>query len=56
MGSLVRNYEEILDYPKLVECCEASLANYNSMTDKPMDLVLFGYAVEHMLIVARILK
>lgn len=35
---------------------ETGLSNYNMMTDKPMDLVLFNFAVEHLLITLRILK
>jgi len=56
LGAPTRFYEEILNREALADSCLQSLANYNSMTDKPMDLVLFGYAIEHMLIVARILK
>ena len=33
-----------------------SLKDYNVISDKPMDLVLFGFAVEHLLIIARILN
>lgn len=51
-----RYYEEIIDYSKLQQSVEQSLENYNVITDKPMDLVLFNFAVEHLLIIARILK
>jgi dynein heavy chain len=49
-------YEEVLDSAKLQKAVEESLVNYNQTTDKPMDLVLFSFAVEHLLIIARIIK
>ena len=49
-------YEEVLDYTKLQQSIENSLQNYNFTTDKPMDLVLFSFAVEHLVIISRILK
>jgi dynein heavy chain len=56
MGAMKRQYEEILDLSKLQAAVEEQLATYNLMTDKPMDLVLFSFAVEHLLIIVRILK
>jgi len=56
IGAIKRQYEEILDPNKLQAAVEEQLANYNLLTDKPMDLVLFSFAVEHLLIIARILK
>jgi len=53
----VRNYEEITDFDKLQKSCTDSLASYNQMNpDKIMDLALFNFAIEHLLIIARILK
>jgi dynein heavy chain len=49
-------YEEVLDSHKLQTAVEEQLHNYNLQTDKPMDLVLFSFAVEHLLIISRILK
>lgn len=49
-------YEEVVDYSKLQESVETSLGNYNMLTDKPMDLVMFSFAVEHLLIIGRIFK
>jgi dynein heavy chain len=40
----------------LQRAVEESLQNYNQTSDKPMDLVLFSFAVEHLLIIARIIK
>lgn len=33
-----------------------ALNNYNITSDKPMDLVLFNYALEHILIILRIIR
>ena len=55
-GQIKQYYEEVTDYSKLQESVEASLGNYNMLTDKPMDLVMFSFAVEHLLIIGRILK
>ncbi len=53
----VKNYyEEVTDFSKLQESVETSLGNYNILSDKPMDLVMFSFAVEHLLIIGRILK
>lgn len=49
-------YEEVIDPPRLQRAVEESLQNYNQTSDKPMDLVLFSFAVEHLLIIARIIK
>ncbi|EAR85626.2 dynein heavy chain (macronuclear) [Tetrahymena thermophila SB210] len=56
MGAQKRYYEEVLDYDRLQNAVEQGLSNYNMMTDKPMDLVLFNFAIEHLLIISRILK
>jgi dynein heavy chain len=55
-GMSERPYEEIQDREKLQSCCEEALAQYNMMSDKPMELVLFAFAVEHLLRISRILK
>ena len=49
-------YEEVIDPARLQTAVEESLVNYNNTTDKPMDLVLFSFAVEHLLIISRIIK
>ena len=51
-----RPYEEILDYAKLQQNVENGLIEYNEIEDKPMELVLFNFALEHLLIISRILK
>lgn len=55
-GMIDRPYEEILDFKKMQQCADDALVNYNSMSDKPMDLVLFAFAIEHLLRIGRILK
>ena len=55
-GMVDRPYEEIQDRNKLTECCNEALMQYNMMTDKPMELELFSFALEHLLRISRILK
>ena len=52
----VRPYEMITDYERLVRACESALQQYDSMTDKPLNIVLFNFAIEHLLVISRILK
>lgn len=51
-----RSYEEISDIDKVSLTVSTALNNYNLVSDKPMDLVLFNYALEHILIILRILR
>lgn len=51
-----KTYEEVLDTHKLQLAVEEQLNNYNMTSDKPMDLVLFSFAVEHLLSISRIVK
>ena len=55
-GMVERPYEEIQDFDKLQSCCEEALQQYNMMTEKPMELVLFSFALEHLVRISRILK
>ena len=49
-------YEEVTESERVQETIEEQLELYNSTSDKPMDLVLFSFAIEHLLIICRILK
>ena len=51
-----RSYCEIVDNDKLIKSAEEALMKYNSNTDKPMHLVLFHFAIQHLLRIGRILK
>ena len=55
-GMTERPYEEIKDWDELKQSCEEALAQYNIVTDKPMNLVLFSFAIEHLLRISRIVK
>ena len=55
-GMSERPYEELDNKEKLTQAADESLNQYNMMADKPMDLVLFSFAVEHLLRVSRVLK
>ncbi|KAK0178126.1 hypothetical protein PV328_002104, partial [Microctonus aethiopoides] len=52
----VRLYQEIQDLELLRSIVEGYLVEYNSMTKKPMNLVLFRFAIEHLSKIARIIK
>ncbi|XP_039301684.1 dynein heavy chain 7, axonemal-like [Solenopsis invicta] len=52
----IRLYQEVSDLEQLREIVETYLSEYNSMTKKPMNLVLFRFAIEHLSRIARIIK
>ena len=58
-GSNIRSYDE-LEYETvtadLARSLGDSLDSYNGTTNRPMDLVLFDYAVIHLLRLCRVLK
>jgi dynein heavy chain len=51
-----RPYQEIMDKNKLNEAAEKILKEYNRYSEVPMNLVLFSFAIEHLLRIGRILK
>ncbi len=51
-----RLYEEAKDVGKLVTLMEEYLEQYNSESKKPMDLVMFVFAVEHVSRIARVMS
>lgn len=55
-GVTERPYEEIRDKKKLIKCADDALLQYNNVSDKPMNLVLFNFAIEHLLRIGRIIK
>lgn len=42
--------------PELIKQINDSLEQYNTVSQRPMDLVLFDYAIIHLLRICRVLK
>jgi dynein heavy chain len=51
-----RPYELVSEPEKLLKACSNALKQYDLMSDKPLNIVLFNFAIEHLLIISRILK
>lgn len=51
-----KSYCEVTDAAELQVRMEEYLSEYNAMSKKPMDLVMFSFAIEHVSRVSRILK
>jgi dynein heavy chain len=49
-------YKEITDMAALKSVMQEQLADYNVTSDKPMDLVLFQFALDHVARIARVLR
>ncbi|TPX68902.1 hypothetical protein SpCBS45565_g02819 [Spizellomyces sp. 'palustris'] len=51
-----RAYDEITDLNALTEFMEKSLGEFNQVSKKPMDLVMFRFAIEHLSRISRVLQ
>ncbi|KAJ1549535.1 Dynein heavy chain 7, axonemal [Cladochytrium tenue] len=51
----VKAYDEITDLAELTSFMEKQLGDYNAMSKKPMDLVMFRFAIEHISRISRVL-
>lgn len=55
-GMADREYLELLDKDKMKMCANGALEQYNGVAEKPMNLVLFNFAIEHLLRISRIIR
>jgi len=49
-------YDEISDIEGFKTVCEQQLMSYNAISNKPMKLVMFAYAIEHLVRISRIIS
>lgn len=54
-GMTERPYIELMDKAALQTSADDCLTQYNNISDNPMNLVLFNFAIEHLLKIRRIL-
>ncbi|KAL7748727.1 hypothetical protein RI367_005881 [Sorochytrium milnesiophthora] len=50
-----RKYDEIQDLEEMTTLMEKNLVEFNALSKKPMDLVMFRFAVEHLTRISRVL-
>jgi len=51
-----RTYEEMKNPDNVIQVCNTYLEEYNSVSKKPMDLVLFLFMIEHITRICRVLR
>ncbi|KAI9347975.1 dynein heavy chain and region D6 of dynein motor-domain-containing protein [Zopfochytrium polystomum] len=51
----IKAYEEITNLEELTAFMDKQLGDYNAMSKKPMDLVMFRFAIEHISRISRVL-
>lgn len=56
MSEKDKAYEEVPTVAELTAAMEGHLKNFNALSKKPMDLVLFQFAIEHLSRVSRVLQ
>ncbi|KAJ3227682.1 Dynein heavy chain 7, axonemal [Clydaea vesicula] len=53
---IIKSYNEILDIEELTLLMDKNLVEFNQLSKKPMDLVMFRFAIEHLSRINRVLQ